>query len=404
MDPWTSRGSGLDPEPDASARLLVARRRILVLAGGLAAYAAVRPHLAWARRLAAAGPNAPPPLLQPWSLPDDPPRDPVDLVRALTGAAVLAPSEWNAQPWRFEAEGRSIRVVTDPRRALPYLDGDQRGLHLSLGAALENLLIAARAWGLQPAATYFPRSAQPGVVAEVTWTPGGPRRDRPLFGVIPERRTNRRGFDGRGIFPQNRAQLIAQIPEMLRLHWLDDRDALGDVADLVSESVREQMLDPRMQREQYAWMRFDDDARRRGDGVPLDALEVSTLSRFMARRYYHPDSWFLRFGADGAAKQARGQVRSAGAVALISAPQKNPATCVAAGQAFERFALKATQLGIAHQALSAPIEVERHRGEVIRRFGAQGEEPLLLVRLGHAGRPDPTPRRSAWVVTSFRTT
>lgn len=375
------------------------RRRFLLLAGGAAALATLRPHLVWARRAAAL--SSGPPLLQPWTLADDPPANAADLIPALVGAAVLAPSEWNSQPWRFESANGGLRLLADPRRSLPALDPSGRGMMISLGAALENLLVTARAWGLQPAVHYFPIEGQRGVVADVSWTAGAPRRDRALFSVIPQRRTNRRGFDGRGIFAENRAQLLAQAPEGVHLHWMEDRDAMRDLADLVHDAVHAQVTDARTQEEQYGWMRLGDDARRRGDGVPLDALELGTLSRFMARRYYNPRSWFVRFGADGLAKQAREGVRSAGAVALFSAPQKSDLTSVMAGQMFERFALKATQLGIANQAISAPIEVDRFRAPLLRRFGAQGEEALLLVRLGHAKRPDPTPRRSAWVVSSF---
>jgi hypothetical protein len=38
----------------------------------------------------------------------------------------------------------------------------------------------------------------------------------------------------------------------------------------------------------------------------------------------------------------------------------------------------------------------------MRQFGAAGEEPLALFRLGHANRPPATPRRSVALVTSFR--
>ena len=48
--------------------------------------------------------------------------------------------------------------------------------------------------------------------------------------------------------------------------------------------------------EQYAWMRFGDDARKRGDGVPVDALELGPVTSWMARRYFDPESWFWRFG------------------------------------------------------------------------------------------------------------
>src|SRR5436309_3341984 len=96
------------------------RRRFLVLVGGAAAYLALRPHLGWAGKLAEGIPH-----LQPWALPDEPPGSPIELARALIGAAVLAPSNWNSQPWRFEAEGTSIRLVADTQRSLPFTDPDQ---------------------------------------------------------------------------------------------------------------------------------------------------------------------------------------------------------------------------------------------------------------------------------------
>lgn len=374
------------------------RRRFLVVLGGATAGAVIGNRLAWAARAAPGGV----PRLQPWTLPDDAPANPVDAARALVGAAVLAPSECNAQPWWFEGDGSTVRLLADPQRALPALDPDRRAMMVSLGAGLENLLIAARAWGLQPTTSYFPRPGSR-LIAEVTWRAGGTRRDRAMFGSIPARRTNRRDFDGRGLFPQNRAQLLAQAPAG-RLHWLDDGPAMSDLADLVHDATWDQVENRRMEAEQFAWLRFGDAAQRRGDGVPVGALELSTLARWMARRYLDPGSWFLRFGADGLAKQARNAIRSAGAVALLTASESTDQARVMAGQAFERVVLKATQLGIAHQPMNAPIRIERYRGELARMFGAgTGEDPLLLLRFGHARPPDPTPRRSAWLVTSFRT-
>jgi nitroreductase len=391
------------PRPAQEAPGLLAtpldRRRFIVLLGAAAAYAAMGPRLASARRDdRGAG------YLQPWTLPDDLPASPVDAARALIGAAVLAPSDWNTQPWRFEVDGSTIRIVADAKRALPVTDPDRRGMMVSLGAALENLLVAARAYGLRPAVSYLPHGGAAGVVAEVAWTNGEPRRDRALFAAIPDRRTNRRDYDGRAIFAQNRAQLAAQVPEGLFLHWLDDRDALRAVSDVVYEATHAQVMDARAEAERFAWMRFDDDARRRGDGIPSSALELAGPANWFAGRYFDPDSWFLRFGAEFAAKQARGQVRSAGAVALLAASRHDDAQWLMGGQAYERFALKATQLGIALQPLSAPISVERRRPDLLRVFRATGEEPLMLVRLGHARRPGPLPRRGVTVVASFRNT
>jgi nitroreductase len=382
---------------DAAGRSL-GRRRFLAIVGGATAYAAARPHLAWAKRGSARV------ALQPWSLPAEPPSAPIDLTRALIGAAVLAPSDWNTQPWRFEVEDGVVRLVADPRRALPVSDPDRRGMMLALGAALENMLVAGRAWGLRPNVAYLPHDGANGVVAEVSWSGGEASRDRALFAAIAARRTNRRDYDGRGLFPQNRAQLLAQVPEGISLHWVDAREDRGRIADLFFEATRDQIQDRRVQAEQFTWLRQDGDEKRRGDGVPVDALAFSGPAEWFAGRYFNPRSFFLRFGADSAAKQARGQIRSAGALALLTTRGTDDAQRLMAGQALQRFLLLATSLGIAQHPMSAAVEAQRFRGPLVEAFGAGGEQPLLAVRLGHGRIPKPTPRRAVSVVASFRNT
>lgn len=391
-------GSPVAPDKSWTPENPIDRRRFLIMVGGAAVLAAVGPSAAHAKK------DADRKRTQPAPLPAEPPASQVEVARALIGAAILAPSDWNTQPWSFEVDGASIRIVADAGRALPVTDPERRGMMLALGAALENLVVAARAYGLQPAVSYFPHAGANAVVAEVTWSHGETQRDLGLSAAIPERRTNRREFDGRAILPQTRAQLSAQIPEGLYLHWADERDPMREVADLAHEATREQILNPLAQREQYAWMRFNDDARKRRDGVPVDALELGGPSGWFAGRTFNPRSRFLRFGAEGAAKQARSQIRSAGALALLCGPRREEAQWLMGGQAFERFVLKATQLGLAHQALSAPIESQRHRGDLLRIFRAAGEDPLVLLRLGRAKRPKAIPRRALAAVASFRNT
>ena len=393
--PRSSRITGtLEPDPPR----ILGRREFLIVVGGAAAYTALRPVDAWSRRARAVAV-----ALQPWTLPAEAPAGGLDLARALVGAAVLAPSDWNTQPWRFEVDPGSIRLFADVQRALPTSDPDRRGLMVSLGAALENLVVAARAYGLQPTVRYRPNEGARGVVAEMTWLDGGPRRDRELFGALTERRTNRRNYDGRGLLPQVRAQLSAQVADGPRLHWLDGRDALRELADLVHDAVHAQVSNRRIQAEQHDWLRTSlQAAEQRGDGVPVDALGLSGPANWFAGRYYDPDSWFLRFGASSLAKRAREGVRSAGAAALLTTTARDESAWLLGGQAYERLALKATQLGLAHQPINAPLELDRFRGPLLRRFGVTGEEPLMLVRCGHDSRVPHTPRRAVSVVASFR--
>ena len=65
----------------------------------------------------------------------------------LLNYAILAPSSHNSQPWKFNVTKDEILVFVDKSRRLQVADADQRELYVSLGCALENLIIAADHFG-----------------------------------------------------------------------------------------------------------------------------------------------------------------------------------------------------------------------------------------------------------------
>ncbi len=73
---------------------------------------------------------------------------PVNLVRA----AILAANPHNSQPWLFHVTRTQIDLYADLQRNIGTVDPFLREMHLGLGCALENLLVAA------PANGYTPRS------------------------------------------------------------------------------------------------------------------------------------------------------------------------------------------------------------------------------------------------------
>lgn len=391
-----------DSRPEFTT-LTIGRRRFLILLGGVAAYSALAPRMGWAAKKARRDRPA-----SIWTLPDALPANGIEAARALIGAAILAPSYWNAQPWRFEVDPAELRLTLDPARTLPACDPDQRFAMLSMGAALENLLVAARAWGLQPTAQYLPHgtNVRPGasmLVARITWLAGEQQRDRQLFTALPARRSNPNHYGGRTITMQHRAQLLAQVPEDLRLHWIDDRNDIRRVGRLVREATESMAADDRSQAERCNWLRLSDGAaHKRGDGVTPERIGLGGPLGWLAARAMHPRSRVNGWATGSWAHEAEDAVRSSGALALLSSPRLGQSTAIEAGQTYERIALQATAFGLAQQPLTAPVESVRHRAELVSRFGAPGEEPLLLVRLGHAKPPDPAPRRAVALVSTWR--
>jgi hypothetical protein len=74
----------------------------------------------------------------------------------LISYAVRAPSGHNTQPWQFSVEQDTIRIYPDLSRRLCVVDPEDHALFISLGCALENLVVAAAQQGLVVSIDYFP--------------------------------------------------------------------------------------------------------------------------------------------------------------------------------------------------------------------------------------------------------
>ena len=87
--------------------------------------------------------------------------------------AILAPSTRNSQPWAFSIQGSHIHLLADLRRGQAIADPNRRELYISLGCALENLLVAAEHFGFRHGVSYFPDPGHEELAATVLFAPGG---------------------------------------------------------------------------------------------------------------------------------------------------------------------------------------------------------------------------------------
>jgi hypothetical protein len=82
--------------------------------------------------------------------------------------ASLAPSGHNTQPWTLRVvEPKHWIIGSDKKRWLPAVDPENREMFLSLGAFIENLVIAAGTYGYEVDLQILAKNRTESSIAEV---------------------------------------------------------------------------------------------------------------------------------------------------------------------------------------------------------------------------------------------
>jgi hypothetical protein len=302
--------------------------------------------------------------------------------------ASMAPSGHNTQPWRFALSRDRIEIHPDLSRRLPVADPDDHALYISLGAALENLRIAALQRGLDPETEYVPAAAPGSLVVHLT------RRTRPidsdLFRAIPDRQSTRSTYDGRSIPAADLRELEkTSAVEGVRFRLFTEKRELDAVTELVKEANRRQMRDAAFVQELLDWVRFSrKEADACKDGLIAPAMGMPAVPRWLGQPIMQA---MLR--PEPEAARAEKLIRSSAALMLFVAEKHDREHWVKLGQSFERVALAATVRGIRQAHMNMPCEVVEVRKQFQQYLGLADEQPLLLLRIGYGKLMPRSPRR-----------
>ena len=230
---------------------------------------------------------------------------------SLVGAATLAPSPHNAQAWLFDVSSDRIDVFADIARNTGAIDPFRREMYVGLGAALENLVLAARAAGYAPNVELMPADREPTHAARVLLARES-ARSSDLYAQIPQRRSNRHPYVTEKAVP---AQALASMAALAgadtpdtRLIWFTEPAARGRVSELLVAATESIIGDPDQSASDFAWFRQDwDELQRRRDGITVDAAGLSDLTAALAKLLpAQSESFDRRVVVDGHARPAHG--------------------------------------------------------------------------------------------------
>ena len=329
--------------------------------------------------------------------------------------ASLAPSSHNTQPWLVRiVEPRHWIIGLDLDRRLPAVDPENRELLLSLGAFLENLILAARVFGYRADISLLAKTPQDQEVIDVRL-----RKERaqayPLE-RIRKRRTVRNGFlneplkaedlkfitghDDRacglmpavsGGFPRHAFFFPNDTPQTRFLRE-------GTIAANRSQAFREAA-----QKELADWIRWSGkEGRKYRNGLTPESMEITGLAGLYVRTFFDHQSVMEKSFRDRTLDTVAAQVKAGAGWLVVTSPDSALSTLIAYGMVFENILLRTRERGIAVHPMTQMLEEEAWKKQAARELGLPGQVQWIL-RLGYLKTyPDPVSLRRPvfWFVKS----
>lgn len=337
-----------------------------------------------------------------------PPAGEQDPRRRAVARAILAPNPHNMQPWLVDLRRPDeIALHVDRTRLLPQTDPFGRQVMIGQGTFLELLVLALAAEGYRAEVTIFPEGefaadvidTRP--VARIRLVRDATIRADPLFQQIARRRSAKTEYASRPIEAGHLAALAAShaATSNLLLAFATAKDRLDTLRTLAAQGSELEMQTPRTHKESIDRLRIGvGEIRAHRDGIALSGPMIWALRHLgmlTAEKALTPGTSAWESGRDYVMKGYANAV----AFGWIASPGNGRAAQVAAGRAYVRLNLKATEVGVAmhphSQTLQEFPEMVDLRRAIHSATGVpEGHTLQMFFRLGYAPLPGPTPRRT----------
>lgn len=196
----------------------------------------------------------------------------------------LAPSTHNSQPWRFLMKDSSVEIYTDPKVQIVEADPKQRDLYISLGCAIENMVLTAKHVGIFKNLTYR-IGEKPNLIAEIVFQEGGAKDEslQKIIQIIPHR------YNARGLFEKREVphELLERLRRIageygggkLQIHAVSQKADIEKIANLTAEGLKTAYRSTSFRKEMASWMR--NSLTRKKDGLPGYSLKMPFLISFV---------------------------------------------------------------------------------------------------------------------------
>lgn len=339
---------------------------------------------------------------------------------ALVAAGILAANPHDTQPWLFKVSHDAIEVHASLARHLGSFDPFLREMHMGLGCAIENMVLAAAPNGYATRVEMMPGdlrdiTSREGFAhaATISLTSAPDAAHDKHCAHIPHRHTNRTPYDkARGLPDTFDTAMTAAAADTddVRLFLYRDGTAFDAFGQAIIEATREIGRDRQMVLDSDAWFRDGpEEISREASGLTLDSVGLTPGFASVVKML--PKLPAEQAHATWESQTEDSHVATAALLGFVAVRDRlDRAQSLAAGRVWQRMHLAATGLGVGMHPLNQPVETadrELELGKPVlseaRLTAITGDEswqPTFSFRAGYATRPAyPSPRRTVERVT-----
>ncbi|MBC8523777.1 MAG: hypothetical protein H8D27_00095 [Chlorobium phaeobacteroides] len=301
--------------------------------------------------------------------------------------ASFAPSSHNVQPWTVTIKSPDKWIIGSAEdRWLNEIDPKNREMLLSIGAFIENMVTAARAYGFQVKTRVLARNPFDPELLSLELQ-NDERAEYPLQRMI-ERRTMRTGFKNEDIDPEDFSFLVGGEegfsyfpPLSTQAAWLDEATIAATSQQVERENVQEELA---------RWIRWSDaDARKFRNGLTPEAMDITGLAGWYVRNFYGSDDVLAKDFRKATVERVKKQVAESAGWIIVTAEKSGLTALIETGRRFERMFLRAKDRSIGIHPMSQILE-EKNFAEKAAAMLMLEKQPQLLLRVGYM-RDYPSP-------------
>lgn len=334
------------------------RRQFIRLAGGGVVIAAAAPVVSGCSQSS----DFPPEAIEAWQGP----KDETDPRRWALAHAITAPNPHNLQPWIADLrEPQVITIRTDPERVLAQTDPQGRQILIGHGAFLELLVMALAEKKLRADVALWPEGELDSdlktwdrrPIARIEIKPWG--RPDPLFSQVLKRHTPKSDFDIQRTVERSTLDLLLgatqPLAQGLAVDGTTASDRLEALRSLCWQSAQVELLTPRTVMESIHLTRVGpSEILEHRDGISLNGWKVRMVNALgLFDRQSPPVEGSEAYKT--MMSRFEGHSRTAMGFVWLSGGNRR-SDQIAAGRAYLRMQLKATQLGVGIHPMSQALQ------------------------------------------------